>query len=108
MPIGLREIAACPESLVAESIEHISQHILSLVACKPAVGHLIVGGLGIPKAEAVVMLARKHHVFHSSLLHHSCPLFRIELRRIEILAQSPIPLLVFLITHHWIGRNPVL
>ena len=84
VPVGLREIGARHQTFIAERIEHIAQCILTRIALKTAVGDIEIGGLGVPKAEAVVVLGGENHIFHTCIFGYTCPLLGIELHGIEL------------------------
>ena len=85
MPVGLREIGAHGEILVAERIEHKLQHIASRIVAEGVVGNGEIGLAGVEHAEAVVMLRGENHVAHASIRTRRSPLRRIEFRRSELI-----------------------
>ena len=108
VPVGLREVAANHEVLLAESVEHVAGHVLAWILGKRAVGDGEVGVFRVEHAEAVVVLGGEDHVFHTGILHHVRPLFRIELRGVEGAGEAPVPVLVALVRKFVGTCDPVL
>ena len=107
VPVGLREIAANPHALLAEGIEHPPCHIAFGIVLEGMLGDGEIGILRVVHAESVVMLGGEDHVFHTSVLHDFGPLHGVELRRIELVFQPPIPFLVLIVGHIPPASNPV-
>ena len=57
------------------------------VAFEWRVGDLVAGQLAVEHAEAVMVFANKHQVFHAGVLGHLHPLVGIELDRVESLVE---------------------
>ena len=77
------------------------------MVAKDMVGNGKVGLLGVIHAKTIVMLGGEKHIFHAGVLASGRPLFRRELRWIELPAQPPIPVFILLIGHGGIAGNPI-
>ena len=108
VPVGLGEVAANHESLVAEGLEDVFGGVGLRIVGKGTVGDAEVGVLAVEEAEAVVVLRGENHVAHAGVFHGLCPLVGVELRGIEHVAESPVPLFVALIGELGGTRDPVL
>ena len=107
MPVRLREITTHHETLLTESIPHVVSHVLARIVLERTVGDREISVLGIEGTETVVMLTGEEHVLHSGIFHHFCPLFRIEVHRIELILQTEVPLLVFHVRKVFLTTDPV-
>ena len=108
MPVGLGEVGANHELLIAEGREYVLKHIAFGVISECVLGYGVIGESGIKHAESIMVLGGENHIFHPCTLHGFCPLRRIELSRVELVGKSPIPILVLLIGHCGVASNPVL
>ena len=108
VPVGLGEIGAYGEILVAERIEHKLQHIASRIVAEGVVGNRKVGLAGVEHAEAVVMLRGENHVAHAGIRTRRSPLRRIEFRWPELIGQSEVPVHVLLIGAGAVACDPLL
>ena len=85
MPVGLGEIEPRTEALLSKGLAHEFHRIGARVCMK---GHFIgsdfiVGLLGIPHAESVVMLGHREDIFDARILKCSRPLVWIKFGGVE-------------------------
>ena len=52
------------------------------------------------------MLCGEDHVFHSCLLHDIGPLLRVEIRGIQLVCHTPVPVFILLIGHGRVTSYP--
>ena len=97
MPVGFGEIASRHETSFAESIEYMVGYILARIVLEGSVGNGEVRVFGVVSTKSVVMFGGEYHVFDTCILHYICPLFGIEVYRIERVFQAPVPLFVFIV-----------
>ena len=107
MPVRLREITTHHEAFLTESIPYVVSHVLARIVLERTVGDREISVLGIEGTETVVMLTGEEHVLHSGIFHHFCPLFRIEIHRIEFILQAEVPLLVFHVRKVFLTADPI-
>ena len=101
MPVRLREITAHHEVLLTERIPYMASHVLTWVVLERTISNGIISILGIIHTETIMVLGSENHVFHTCFIHDTCPLVRIEICRIEVINQTPVPLLELIVI-----RNP--
>ena len=75
----------------------MTSHILARVVLERTVCDRIVCILRIEHTETVMMLGSENHVLHTRFIHDACPLVRIKVSWIELINQTPIPFLEFII-----------
>lgn len=72
-------------------------YILARIVLEGSVGNGEVRVFGVVSTKSVVMFGGEYHVFDTCILHYICPLFGIEVYRIERVFQAPVPLFVFIV-----------
>ena len=80
MPIAHRVVRAKRDSAPLAGGAKFLHH----VAAERRTHDVVVGLLGVPQAEAVVMLGREHHVLHAGRLGNGHPLVGIEAGGVEL------------------------
>ncbi|OPZ73917.1 MAG: hypothetical protein BWY79_02194 [Actinobacteria bacterium ADurb.Bin444] len=89
VPVHDREVVAGPDARLLEGLVVHRQHVLAV----GRVGDLVVGGLGVPHAEAVVVLGGEDGVLDAGLLRQRRPFVRVVLHRVELGGQLLVLLL---------------
>ena len=107
VPVGLREIASYPEIFLAESVEHMAKHIAARIVAIGCLGYCEIGVFRVVHTETIVMLAGKHQILHSGIVHNLCPLIGIEFHGIEHIFKVEIPFLVFVVGNIGATAYPV-
>ena len=107
VPVGLGEVAAYHEALLAEDVEHVVGDILPGIVLERSVCDGEVRVFGVEGAEAVMVLGGENHVFDTSILHDLRPLFGIEADGVQFVFQPEVPLLVLIVGQSVLARNPV-
>ena len=108
MPVRLREIGADGELLIAESIEHMFQHVATGIVLEGVLGDREVRFVGVEHTETIMVLRGEDHVFHACIAASRSPLGRIKLRGTEFLSKTEVPVHILLIGTCGISCNPVL
>ncbi len=107
VPVGLGEVGSYLELVFSECFEHVFQHVALGIVLEGMLGNGEVGLPTVEHAESVVVLGGENHVFHAGVVHRLCPLFGVELGRVELLGKAPIPVFVLLIGHGGVACDPV-
>ena len=108
VPVGLGEVGANHELLIAEGGEYVLKHIAFGIVPECVLSDGVISESGVKHTESIVVLGGENHIFHPCTLHDFCPLRRIELSGVELIGKSPIPILVLLIGHCGVASNPLL
>ena len=58
---------------------------------RASLGYVEIRVIRIIHAETVVMLGSEYHIFDARILEHQSPLLTIEIHRIELFAEPPVP-----------------
>ena len=107
VPVGFGEVGAYHEAFLAEGFKDVFQHVALRIVAEGMMGDGEVGLLGVEHAEAVVVLGGEDHVLHAGILHGVGPLLRVELRGVELVGQSPVPVFILIERARSVLRDPV-
>ena len=107
VPVRLREVGAYHEVLLAEGFQHVFQHIALRIVAEGVLGNGEVGLLRVEHTETVVVFRGEDHVLHACIFHRIGPLLGVELRGIELVGQSPVPVFILVEGARGVLRNPV-
>ena len=107
VPVGLREVGTNHETSLTIGVEHMAQHIATLVVAEGMTGNGEVGRTGVEHAEAVVVLRGEYHVSHAGITTDIGPLGGVEAPGAKLVGQREIPVYILLIGAGGVARDPV-
>ena len=102
VPVGFGEVGAYHEILLAEGFKDVFQHVALRIVAEG-----MMSDREVEHAEAVVVLGGEDHILHAGIFHGVGPLLRVELRGVELVGQSPVPVFILIERARSVLRDPV-